>query len=102
MDINNINFTDKVREIFTLSNDTAKNHKHQNIDTVHVLSAILQVDCFGKTLLKAQNINLDELAAICSEKINSMPVVSELSDKIEITLDLFNTIKKSESLSDIW
>ena len=85
-----------------MSNDTAKNHKHQNIDTVHVLSAILQVDCFGKTLLKAQNINLDELAAICSEKINSMPVVSELSDKIEITLDLFNTIKKSESLSKVY
>ena len=99
MDINNINFTEKVREIFTLSNEIAKNHKHQNIDIAHVLSAILQIDCFGKTLLKASKINLDELTVICSEKINSLPVVSQLNDKIEITLDLFDSIKNSESLS---
>ncbi len=102
MDINNINFTEKVREIFTLSNEIAKNHKHQNIDNVHVLSAILQIDCYGKALLKTLKFDIEELTSICSKKISSIPVVTQLSDKIEITLDLFNTIKDSESLSKIY
>ena len=37
MDINNIKFTDKVREIFSLSDQKAKQYKHQHIDNVHCL-----------------------------------------------------------------
>ena len=41
MDINNIKFTDKVREIFSLSDQKAKQYKHQHIDSVHILISIL-------------------------------------------------------------
>ena len=48
MDINNIKFTDKVREIFSLSDQKAKQHKHQHIDNVHVLLSILDTPCLGR------------------------------------------------------
>ena len=44
MDINNIKFTDKVREIFSLSDQKAKQYKHQHIDNVHVLLSILDTN----------------------------------------------------------
>ena len=52
MDINNIKFTDKVREIFSLSDQQARQYKHQHIDNAHVLLSILDTTCLGKKLLE--------------------------------------------------
>jgi len=41
MDINNIKFTDKVREILSISNENSKQRKNQFVDNPHVILAIL-------------------------------------------------------------
>ena len=99
MDINDIKFTDKVREIFSLSDQKAKQHKHQHIDNVHVLLSILDTPCLGRRLLEASKLNLDKLRVECMDEINSLPVVSNLSEKTEITSSLYNVLKSSESES---
>ena len=58
MDINNIKFTDKVREIFSLADQKAKQYKHQHIDSVHVLLSILDTPCLGRKLLETSKLNL--------------------------------------------
>ncbi len=99
MDINNIKFTDKVREIFLLSDQKAKQHKHQHIDNVHVLLSILDTPCLGRKLLEASKLNLDKLRVECIDEINTLPVVSNLSEKTEITSNLYNVLRSSESES---
>ena len=99
MDINNIKFTDKVREIFSLSDQKAKQYKHQHIDNVHVLLSILDTKCLGRKLLEASKLNLDKLRVECMDEINSLPVISNLSEKTEITSNLYNVLKSSESES---
>ena len=99
MDINNIKFTDKVREIFTLSDQKAKQYKHQHIDNVHVLLSILDTTCLGRKLLEASELNLDKLRIQLMDEINSLPIVSNLSEKTEITSSLYNVLKSSESES---
>ena len=64
MDINNIKFTDKVREIFLLSDQKAKQYKHQHIDNAHVLLSILETTCLGRKLLETSKINLDKLKVV--------------------------------------
>ena len=58
MDINDIKFTDKVREIFSLSDQKAKQYKHQHIDSVHVLLSILDTPCLGRKLLELSLIHI--------------------------------------------
>ena len=99
MDINNIKFTDKVREIFTLSDQKAKQYKHQYIDNVHVLLSILDTKCLGRKLLETSKLNLDKLRVECMDEINSLPVISNVSEKTEITSSLYNVLKNSESES---
>ena len=99
MDINNIKFTDKVREIFSLSDQKAKQYKHQHIDNVHVLLSILDTSCLGRKLLEVSKLNLDKLRVECMDEINSLPVISNLSEKTEITSRLYNVLKSSESES---
>ena len=92
MDINNIKFTDKVREIFSLSDQKAKQYKHQHIDNAHVLLSILDTKCLGRKLLEASKLNLDKLRVECMDEINSLPVISNLSEKTEITSSLYNVL----------
>ena len=99
MDINNIKFTDKVREIFSLSDQKAKQYKHQHIDNVHVLLSILDTACLGRNLLESSKLNLDKLRVDCMDEIDSLPVVSNPNEKTEITSSLYSVLKSSESES---
>ena len=99
MDINNIKFTDKVREIFSLSDQKAKQYKHQHIDSVHVLLSILDTPCLGRKLLEESKLNLDKLRVKCIDEIDSLPVVGNINEKTEITSNLYNVLKNSESES---
>ncbi len=99
MDINNIKFTDKVREIFSLSDKKAKDRKHHYIDSFHILSAILDTQCLGKKLLESSKFDLNKLRSLCNKEFDSLPVVSSISEKTEITSDLYDVLKHSESES---
>tara|TARA_Y100001958_G_scaffold19889_1_gene12100 strand:- start:13602 stop:16193 length:2592 start_codon:yes stop_codon:yes gene_type:complete len=99
MDINNIKFTDKVREIFSLSDQKAKDRKHQYIDSFHILSSILDTQCLGKTLLESSKFDLNKLRSLCDKEVDSLPVVTSISEKTEITSDLYAVLKHSESES---
>tara|TARA_B100000035_G_scaffold297622_1_gene290570 strand:- start:7460 stop:10051 length:2592 start_codon:yes stop_codon:yes gene_type:complete len=99
MDINNIKFTDKVREVFALSDNKVKASKHQYIDVFHLLLSIIDTQCLGRKLLKSSKFDMDRLRAICNEAIDSLPVVTKINDKTEITSDLYNILKNSESES---
>ena len=99
MDINNIKFTDKVREVFSLSAQKTKRYKHQHIHSVHVLLSILDTPCLGRKLLETSKLNLDKLRVECIEEMDSLPEVANPNEKTEITPDLYNVLKSSESES---
>ncbi len=97
MDINNIRFTDKVREIFAGADQKARQYKHQYISCYHMLSVILDTECLGKQLLESTNHDTDHLKKLCINNLSSLPIIDNLNNKTEITTDLFNVIKKSEN-----
>ena len=93
MDINNINFTDKVKEIFTISDHTAKQKKNQYIDNAHVILSILDTKCLGNQLLESAKIDTDRLRKFCNDTISALPVIATQTSKVEITTDLLEVIK---------
>ena len=95
MDINNINFTDKVKEIFTISDHTAKQKKNQYIDNAHVILSILDTK-LGK-LLESAKIDTDRLRKFCNDTISALPVIATQTSKVEITTDLLEVIKKAQT-----
>ncbi len=99
MDINNINFTDTVKQLFSISDQKAKQNKNQYIDNLHVIISSLNLQCLGKKLLEQINIDINELENFCEDNINLLPVVTVQNDKIEITRDLFDVIEKSQTES---
>ena len=96
MDINSINFTDKVREVFTLSAELSNSNKNKYIDTVHILSSIINTSCLGKTLLGDSNIDIVQLKNILTKEINSVPVSNNSNNKIEISSSLAQALKNAE------
>ena len=97
MDINNINFTDKVKEIFTISDHTAKQKKNQYIDNAHVILSILDTKCLGNQLLESAKIDTDRLRKFCNDTISALPVIATQTSKVEITTDLLEVIKKAQT-----
>ncbi len=96
MDINSINFTDKVKEIFTLSNEKAKQNNNQYIDKAHLIVSVLDTNCLGKQLLESAKINLDSLEEFYSHEIQMLPVITKQNSKIEINQDLLQIIKDAQ------
>ena len=97
MDINKINFTDKVKEIFTISDHTAKQKKNQYIDNAHVILSILDTKCLGNQLLESAKIDTDRLRKFCNDTISALPVIATQTSKVEITTDLLEVIKKAQT-----
>ena len=99
MDINNINFTDKVKEIITISDHKAKQKKNQYIDNAHVILSILDTKCLGKQLLESAKIDTDRLRKFCNDTISALPVITTQTSKVEITTDLLEVIKNAQTES---
>jgi ATP-dependent Clp protease ATP-binding subunit ClpB len=104
MDINKINFTDKVREIFTLSQGKAETNKNLHIDVVHIFDSITESSCLGRSLLEKFGIDINKFDKAIQEKINLLPVSDSHIDKIEITTKLAkilnNAYEKALRLGD--
>jgi ATP-dependent Clp protease ATP-binding subunit ClpB len=104
MDINKINFTDKVREIFTLSQGKAETNKNLHIDVVHIFDSITESSCLGRSLLEKFGIDINKFNKAIQEKINLLPVSDSHIDKIEITTKLAkilnNAYEKALRLGD--
>ena len=96
MDINNIKFTDKVREILSISNENSKQRKNQFVDNPHVILAILNTNCFGKKLLDYFKIEHQDLVDFSESLISDLPVIQNPNNKIEITTSLLKVIQKSD------
>jgi ATP-dependent Clp protease ATP-binding subunit ClpA len=95
MDINKINFTDKVREIFTLSLGKAETNKNLYIDTAHIFDLITESSCLGKSLLEKFGIDMNRLNKAIKDKINLLPISDSHIDKIEITTKLAKILNNS-------
>ena len=104
MDINKINFTDKVREIFTSSHEMAHAHKNSHIDTAHILYSIVNSSCLGKLLLEKFGVNMNKFNKVIQDKIKLLPTLDNHIDKIEITTNLAKILnsahEKAHSLGD--
>lgn len=97
MDINNINFTDKVREIFTISQGKVQNNKNLHIDTAHILESIVETSCLGKSLLVKLGLDMNKLKKAIRNKIKLFPVSSANIDKTELTVNLSNILKNAQN-----
>ena len=95
MDINKINFTDKVREIFTLSQGKAHTNKNLYIDTPHIFDSITKSSSLGKSLLEKFGIDMHKLNKAIQDKIDLLPISDSHIDKIEITTKLAKILNNS-------
>jgi ATP-dependent Clp protease ATP-binding subunit ClpB len=97
MDINNINFTDKVREIFTISQGKVQNNKNLHIDTAHILESIVETSCLGKSLLVKLGLDMNKLKKAIRNKIKLCPTSRTNIDKTELTVNLSNILKNAQN-----
>jgi ATP-dependent Clp protease ATP-binding subunit ClpB len=97
MDINNINFTDKVREIFAISQGKAQNNKNSYIDTLHILQSIVDTSCLGKSLLMKFGLDMNKLNKSIQDKINLLSTSDTYSDKTELTTNLAKILKNAQA-----
>ena len=95
MDMNKINFTDKVREIFTLSQGKAHTNKNLYIDTPHIFDSITKSSSLGKSLLEKFGIDMHKLNKAIQDKIDLLPISDSHIDKIEITTKLAKILNNS-------
>jgi ATP-dependent Clp protease ATP-binding subunit ClpB len=68
------NFTIKAQEVVAASQQVAFNHQHVNIETEHILKALLdQEDSPVEFLLKKNNVSVNVLESKLEEAINKLP-----------------------------
>ncbi|HUS01268.1 MAG TPA: Clp protease N-terminal domain-containing protein, partial [Chitinophagaceae bacterium] len=90
------NFTIKSQELFSKAQQLAFNDQHPNIETEHVLKAMLSDDDSPVDfLLKKNNINVNFVESKVDEALQKLPKVSGTEPAQTISRDLNNVMLKA-------
>ena len=93
------NFTIKSQEIFSKAQQIAFNTQNPNIETEHLLKALLSdEDSPIDFLLKRNNVNVNFVESKIDEAIQKLPKVSGTEPAQSVSRDLNNVILKAGSL----
>ena len=92
------NFTIKAAEIIQQSQQVAYNHSHSNIETEHILKAMLdQQDSPVEFLLKRNGVNISQLETRLDAQLAKLPKISGGEPAQNIGRDANNAILKATS-----
>ena len=93
------NFTIKAAEIIQQSQQIAYNFSHSNIETEHILKALLeQQDSPVEFLLKKNGVNVQQLEAKLDAQLTKLPKISGGEPAQNIGRDANNAILKTNTL----
>ncbi|MBS1781975.1 MAG: ATP-dependent chaperone ClpB [Bacteroidetes bacterium] len=93
------NFTVKAQELIAQSQQTAFNHQSPNIETAHLLKALLDdEDAPIQFLLKKNNVNIGFIAKKLEELIERLPKVQNGEPAQNISRELNNVVLKSGAI----
>jgi ATP-dependent Clp protease ATP-binding subunit ClpB len=93
------NFTIKSQEIFAKAQQITFNAKNPNIETEHLLKALLRDDNSPiDFLLKKNNVNVNFVESKIDESINKLPTIKDGEPAQTISRDLNNAMLKAGSL----
>ncbi|RYZ31075.1 MAG: ATP-dependent chaperone ClpB [Chitinophagaceae bacterium] len=92
------NFTIKAAEIIQQSQQVAYNNSHSNIETEHILKAMLdQQDSPVEFLLKRNGVNVQQLESRLDAQIAKLPKISSSEPAQNISRDANNAVLKATS-----
>src|SRR5687768_11595248 len=93
------NFTIKAAEVIQQSQQIAYNHANSNIETEHILRALLdQQDSPVEFLLKKNGVNVQSLEGKLDAQIDKLPKISGTEPAQNIGRDANNAILKANAL----
>ncbi len=95
MEINNIKFTDKVREILTSASVLAERRSNQFIDIPHVIISTLEHDSLGKNLLETIDLDLEQIKKLSDNQIDLLPKISGTNIRLEISSELAQSLQNA-------
>ncbi|HEX8277743.1 MAG TPA: Clp protease N-terminal domain-containing protein, partial [Segetibacter sp.] len=93
------NYTIKSQEIIQQAQQVAFNNSNPNIETNHVLKALLDDENSPvEFLLKKNNVNVAFVKTKVEESINKLPKVSETEPAQSVSRDLNNALLRANSI----
>src|SRR5438094_7543478 len=92
------NFTIKSQEIFAKAQQLAFDHQNPNIETEHLLKALLSdEDTPIEFLLKKNNVNVNFVETKVDESINRLPKISGGEPAQSISRDMNNVMLRTSA-----
>src|SRR6187397_2960394 len=93
------NFTIKAQEVIAQSQQLAFNYQNPNIETEHILKALLeQEDSPIEFLLKKNNVNLNFVETKLAESIEKLPKAQGVEPGQNISRDANNVVLRSNAV----
>src|SRR6059058_388778 len=90
------NFTVKASEVIQQAQQIAYNHNNSNIETDHILKALLdQKDSPVEYLLKKNSVNIQQLESKLDQQIDRLPKISGTEPAQNISRDANNVILRA-------
>ncbi len=93
---NSNKFTEKAWEAIVRTTEIAKESKHQQIESEHLLKALLEQDGLANSIFNKANVSITRLKDRTEEFINKQPKVSSVSDSVYLGRSLDTLLDRTE------
>jgi ATP-dependent Clp protease ATP-binding subunit ClpB len=89
-------FTEKAWEAIVRTPDIAKQHSHQQIESEHLMTSLLELEGLATSIFNKADISIQHLQDRTKEFINRQPKVSNLGKSIYLGRSLDNLLDRAE------
>lgn len=89
-------FTEKAWSAIVRTTEIAKESKHQQIESEHLLKALLEQDGLANSIFNKANVSITRLKDRTEEFINKQPKVSSVSDSVYLGRSLDTLLDRAE------
>lgn len=91
--------TVKATEALNRAQEIAKSNSHQNLDEIHLLKAILEIDAnFVNFIFEKNNINSSSVLQNVNNQLSALPKVSNI-ENVYLSKELSDTLDSAEQIS---
>jgi ATP-dependent Clp protease ATP-binding subunit ClpB len=97
---NSNKFTEKAWEAIVRTPDIAKKNQHQQIESEHLLKALLEQDGLASSIFNKANISITRLRDKTEEFINKQPKVKNVSESIYLARSLDTLLDRAEKFRE--
>lgn len=90
-------FTEKAWQAIVRTPDIAKENKHQQIESEHLLKALIEEEGLAKSIFNKANISVQKVRDKTDEFINRQPKVSNLGESVYLGRSLDTLLDRAEN-----